>query len=256
VAVERVPSSARSPPPAVHMSDRSLVPSSVSRVLTSAMAIVVIAASTDCAAYPSSARDGLLSLSLSSAIAHATRDDILAGADGTYIDCLLADRDSVIERWPEHLATPLRVWIDGEDRPDGMNASYPIAVRSAFAEWATTGIPLRFAFVSSPHDADIRVRWTNHLDHKTGSTTWKTDRTGWMIVSEITLATHVSGGQALDARGMRAIALHEVGHALGLSHSTSPADIMAALVRVDGLSSPDRGTIKLLYSLPAGPVAR
>jgi len=29
---------------------------------------------------------------------------------------------------------------------------------------------------------------------------------------------------------------------------------MAALVRVDGLSAPDRNTIKLLYSYPAGPV--
>jgi hypothetical protein len=29
---------------------------------------------------------------------------------------------------------------------------------------------------------------------------------------------------------------------------------MAPLVRVDGLSVPDRNTVKLLYALPAGPV--
>ena len=68
------------------------------------------------------------------------------------------------------------------------------------------------------------------------------------------LATHVSDGQPLDARGMRAIALHEVGHALGMSHSLDERDVMAALVRVDGLSESDRGTIKLLYTLPAGHV--
>jgi predicted Zn-dependent protease len=73
-------------------------------------------------------------------------------------------------------------------------------------------------------------------------------------VSEITLATHISNGAPLDDRGMRAIALHEVGHALGLSHSTDAHDIMAPLVRVDDLSEPDRSTIKLLYSLPAGRV--
>jgi len=67
-------------------------------------------------------------------------------------------------------------------------------------------------------------------------------------------ATHISDGQSLDARGMRAIALHETGHALGLSHSGEASDIMAALVRVDGLSAQDRNTIKLLYSYPAGPV--
>jgi predicted Zn-dependent protease len=72
------------------------------------------------------------------------------------------------------------------------------------------------------------------------------------MVTDITLATHVSDGHVLDARGMRAIALHEVGHALGLSHSGDPQDVMAPLVRVDGLSLPDRSTIKLLYTLPAG----
>jgi len=65
---------------------------------------------------------------------------------------------------------------------------------------------------------------------------------------------HASDGHPLDSRGMRAIALHEVGHALGLSHSLNERDIMAPLVRVDGLSEQDRGTIKLLYSLPAGQV--
>jgi predicted Zn-dependent protease len=148
----------------------------------------------------------------------------------------------------------IRVWVDNAPHADGMEAGYPEAVRAAFAEWTTTGIPLRFAFVPSAHDADIRIRWTNHLDHKTGSTTWRTDRHGWLQESDITLATHISDGQSLDARGMRAIALHEVGHALGLSHSLNPRDIMAALVRVDGLSDTDRNTIKLLYSFDAGPV--
>ena len=98
------------------------------------------------------------------------------------------------------------------------------------------------------------MHWTTHLDHKTGSTTWRTDRNGWLTQGDITLATHISDGKPLDSRGMRAIALHEVGHALGLSHSLNPQDIMAPLVRVDVLSLSDRNTIKLLYSFPAGPI--
>ena len=85
-----------------------------------------------------------------------------------------------------------------------------------------------------------------------GSTTWRTYRNGWLSGGDITLATHISDGQLLDARGMRAIALHEVGHALGLAHSTNVADIMAPLVHVDELSLADRSTIKLIYSLNAG----
>ena len=61
-------------------------------------------------------------------------------------------------------------------------------------EWATTGIPLRFMYVNAPGAADIRVHWTDHLDHKTGSTTWRTDRDGWLIGGDITLATHISDG--------------------------------------------------------------
>jgi len=233
-------------------------PPAVGRVLTVAAAILTIAGLVNCATYPNPGRDGILSGTLSSnslraaASPRATLDQIMSGAAGTYIDRILADRDSTIERWPDHIGRPLRIWIDSSSTIQGTQAGFPAAVRNAFSEWGLAGIPMRFAFVGSARDADVRIRWTDHLDRKTGSTTWRTDRNGWLVSGDITLATHVSDGQALDARGMRAIALHEVGHALGLSHSADPHDIMAPLVRVDGLSAPDRGTVKLLYSLPAG----
>lgn len=241
------------------MLHRRYVPA-IARALTVTAAGIAAAGVLNCASYPSAARDGTLSTFLSSpsrasrAKPAASLGAILSGAPGTYIEELLNDRDSTIERWPDHLAEPLRVWIDSSTMLTGVQAHFPSAVRTAFGEWATTGIPLRFVFVASPHNADIRVHWTDHLDHKTGSTTWRTDRSGWLISGDITLATHISDGQPLDTRGMRAIALHEAGHALGLSHSVDGHDIMAPLVRVDGLSIPDRNTIKLLYSFPAGHV--
>ena len=164
------------------------------------------------------------------------------------------DRDSTLERWDERVDRPLRIWIDSTPTISGAQAGFPAAVRAAFRDWAAVGIPVRFTYVDSPGIADIRVRWTDRLNRKTGSTTWRTDHTGWMLAGDITLATHISDGQSLDHRGMRAIALHETGHALGLSHSRDSSDVMAALVRVDGLSASDRNTIKLLYSLPAGHV--
>jgi predicted Zn-dependent protease len=179
---------------------------------------------------------------------------LLAAAQGTYIDQVLLDRDSTLERWSPRVTTPLKVWIDTSDVITGVQAGFPAAVRSAFKEWASTGIPLNVEYVNTAGAADIRVRWIDHLNRKTGSTTWRTDRGGWMLAGDITLATHISDGQPLDARGMRAIALHETGHALGLSHSKDPGDVMAALVHVDGISITDRNTIRLLYSMPAGPV--
>jgi predicted Zn-dependent protease len=232
----------------------------VGRLLTYAVAGIAALGVVDCSTFVTSARNGTLDGSLSRTPysapgrLRATLSEVMSGATGTYIDRLLADRDSTLERWPDRVQAPLRVWIDSSDTIGGAQAGFPDAVRGAFAQWITVGIPLRVSYVSSARDANIRVRWTDRLNKKTGSTTWRTDRGGYLTSGEITLATHVSDGHPLDARGMRAIALHEVGHALGLSHSLSERDIMAPLVRVDGLSESDRGTIKLLYSLPAGEV--
>ena len=235
------------------MSFRKFFPS-VGRVLTGVAAMVAVAGIANCASFSGRNTLGGIIEAPSLTRAHATLDEILLGANGTYIDRVLADRDSTIERWPDHLVQPLRVWIDSTPLLSGLQADYPGAVRAAFDQWQFTGIGLRVIYVNQPDDADVRVHWTDHLSHKTGSTTWRTDHAGWITSSDITLATHISDGQLLDERGMHAIALHEVGHALGLSHSQDPRDIMAPLVRVDGLSASDRSTIKLLYSLPAGHV--
>jgi hypothetical protein len=233
--------------------------SSIVHVLAVVAASTAVGGTLSCAAFPSSGRDGTIGSALSSSSGRLglrvmTRGEIMAAAPGTYINQLLADRDSTLERWADRVDKPLRIWIDSSSTIGGSQAGYPAAVRAALRDWLSTGIPLRFAYVGSARNADIRVRWTDHLKKKTGSTTWRTDRGGWMLAGDILLATHISDGQPLDARGMRAIALHEMGHALGLSHSDDPSDVMAALVRVDSLSAPDRNTIKLLYTLPAGPV--
>lgn len=240
------------------MSHRQSLPV-LGRFLTVVAAMVVAAGIADCARFGSATRDGSLDANLAPRLfptsrPRATLGQVMSQGIGTYIDQLLADRDSTIERWPDHVAAPLLVWIDTSSELSGVLTHYPETVRRAFGTWEATGIPLRFGFVTNPRLADIRVKWTDHLPHKTGSTTWRTSHSGVLTSGDITLATHISDGYPLDARGMRAIALHEIGHALGLSHSADPQDIMAPLVRVDELSAADRGTIKLLYSYPAGPL--
>ena len=71
---------------------------------------------------------------------------------------------------------------------------------------------------------------------------------------DITIALHHRDGDPLDAPQVRAIALHEIGHLLGLDHTSDPTNIMAPRVRVRELSNADQATIRLLYSVPAGKV--
>src|SRR5690349_24476556 len=89
----------------------------VARVATVLAATIGAAGMLDCAQYSSGARDGTLGEMISpakknSSSPRASLGAILSGAPGTYIQDLLADRDSTIERWPDRVNKPILVWID------------------------------------------------------------------------------------------------------------------------------------------------
>jgi predicted Zn-dependent protease len=128
-------------------------------------------------------------------------------------------------------------------------------VREAFLEWSRLGIPVRFVFVAHPSDADVHVTWIDHFEEPiSGKTLWSRDRHWWIVGADITLALRHNHGELLDESSVRAIALHEVGHLLGLDHTADTSNIMTARVRVRDLSDADRATVRLVYSLPAGSI--
>jgi hypothetical protein len=183
------------------------------------------------------------------------RRRIAEGADGTYIDELLLARDSALARWPDRLTRPLRVWVDEATNVDGWTFEFVPAVRDAFDTWSAAGIPVRFDFVLDSASADVHVRFIERFDNGiSGKTIWSRDAAWWLVSSDIQLAlAHPSGGTVSPPQ-MRAIALHEVGHLLGLDHASTVDNIMSARVRMRDLSDADRATVRLLYSMPAGSI--
>ncbi len=173
---------------------------------------------------------------------------------GSYIDDVLAERDSMNFRWPERTREPLSVWI--QSAPLGASErEWPRAVADAFAPWMSTGIPVRFLITEDSARAEIRVTWVDRYESRTtGRTRWVRDQHGWIIAASIEIARAQPDGRPLDLAAVGAVARHEVGHLLGLTHTADTTSIMAATVRVGELSEADRNTIRLVYKLPPGSV--
>jgi hypothetical protein len=177
------------------------------------------------------------------------------GSGTTYIDEILLARDSSISRWQVR-TQPLRVWIQPTADIDDFTAEHPSLVRTAFAQWDSAGLGgLHFRFVPDSARADVHVTWTDRFKEPiSGRTRWARDKEWWITTANIVIAVHHHAGETLDPESTRAMTLHEVGHLLGLDHTSDETSVMAPRVRVRALSERDRATVQLMYSLPPGAV--
>src|SRR4029077_11194765 len=185
----------------------------------------------------------------------AVRRRLRRDEPGTYIVEILLPRDSSLARCADRGDRPLAVWIQPSAAIDDWMPGYVDRVREAFEEWEAVGLPLGFVFVDASAAAEVHVNWIDLFSEpSSGRTKWARDD-DWLITdANIILAVHHHQGEVLDEEAMRAMALHEIGHLLGLDHTQDQTSIMAPKVRVRDLSCADRATVRLLYSLPPGPV--
>lgn len=198
-------------------------------------------------------------------VAHGTLDDedprdivairrqIRTRESGTYIGEMLAARDSALARWADRDGVPIRVWVGAAGGIQEWTPDHAAQVYAAFREWNAVGLPVQFAFVADSADAEVHVTWTDRFQEPiSGRTRWARNSAWWITDAVITLAVHHHQGILLDHDAIRAMALHEIGHLLGLDHTTNLGSVMARRVRVRGVASVDSATAQLLYSVPAG----
>jgi hypothetical protein len=145
--------------------------------------------------------------------------------------------------------------VPGNDEQD--------AVRRAFATWSAA-VPIAFREVSAGEGPDIRIAWTNA---KCGDA----DMTGQLVahadfppgcgVLNNTLPRPVHfdnqeshwfvGGLVINWFDVETVALHEIGHILGMDHSQFPTAVMSATMkphrRRNVLTSDDLEGIRRLY---------
>jgi len=172
-----------------------------------------------------------------------------------YLDSLLLVTDSVVRHWP---VTDVPIWfamIPGGS-PD-LRAIMPVEAGAALDAWSPLALGLRLLETRDTAQATLIVDWTSSLPERSGVTNVTWNRTGRILRARVTLATRDPvSGELLTERARRAIALHEMGHALGLPHSADDRDAMHPVTSAERPTDRDLTSIRLLYSLPTGWIGR
>jgi hypothetical protein len=179
---------------------------------------------------------------------------IRASAGLTYLnDIVAAAGDSMLHRWDGRYERPVRVYLPRTSRAANFQPAFADAIRDAFRTWEDAGVPVRFDLQADSADADVRVAWRVQFEiERTGQTDLEWDPDGRLVRGVVTLATFDYEGRAMGPWDLRVVALHEIGHLIGLDHSPDSTDLMFPVAKVRELSRRDVDTARLLYRLAPG----
>lgn len=162
---------------------------------------------------------------------------------------------------------PLKVFIPTDDacaKIKGYRAGDALLFKSCFEIWQKQSAGrVKFVFVPTASKADFTCAWTNEqkdltLPDAVGVCWQHSDSKRYMRFAEIKVLTFsekifgkIGAENLLRKNILTEVCLHEIGHGLGLNHSTGENDVMTAHIHENPLvmlTKRDVGTINTLYT--------
>lgn len=185
-----------------------------------------------------------------------------AAAQGVAERGVVAPRDAYVEedrgertvrpRWRLDQGARLLTFRFGD--PPAGRPEFWRPVERALSTWASVDeVPFRFEPAAENDVADLEFAWVaGFATAKAGLTRRLVGDDGTIRRAVVTLARDHFNGFAISEPFLSFVAIHEVGHALGLPHSDAPGDAMYPGSRNATLSSRDLASLRNLYDLDTG----
>ena len=167
----------------------------------------------------------------------------------SYIRGVIAQGE--ITRW-NPATYPIRVYI----QKNGVPPEYVAQLKKAYMKWQTaTNGEVKFTLVSSPDEADTKCIFLNDLENMADNALgYHQFRYNGDRIADSTIRFKFTDpyGRKFSPDLLYTVALHEIGHSLGLSgHSSNPKDLMYPVTapRKADFTQRDLTTFKLLYKM-------